>query len=237
MPSPPPRAPTSASTASIPRGLSGFDDAAEIASLPNDPSLNLGLSALQRELQTSQDSLRVLSDETGGFAAVNSNDFAKGFERIIRDNSSYYVLGYYSNDSKRDGQFRTLTVRVKRPGLQVRARKGYTAPKGRPPAGTRRAGGHCRVGRHARSARQSRARHRTRDASVRGADDGGPAEGVRAGRRRARGPGAQVQAGRAGLRQQRRSGDPGDGRRREDPRRRQGHGRAQAAPRYARPRS
>ena len=119
-----------------PRGLSAFDDAAEIASIPNDPSLNLGLMALQRELQTSQDSLRVLSDETGGFAAVNSNDFAKGFERIIRDNSSYYVLGYYSDDSKRDGQFRPLTVRVKRPGLEVRARKGYNAAKGRPPAGT-----------------------------------------------------------------------------------------------------
>ncbi len=119
-----------------PRGLSGFDDGAEIGSIPNDPSLNLGLMALQRELQTSQDSLRVLSDETGGFAALNSNDFARGFERIIRDNSSYYVLGYYSDDTKRDGQFRPLTVRVKRPGLEVRARKGYNAAKGRPPAGT-----------------------------------------------------------------------------------------------------
>ncbi len=119
-----------------PRGLAGFDDAAEIGSIPNDPSLGLGLSALQDELRISQDSLRTLSDETGGFAAVNSNDFGKSFERIIRDNSSYYVLGYYSNDTKRDGQFRNLTVRVKPPGLQVRARKGYVAAKGRPPAGT-----------------------------------------------------------------------------------------------------
>jgi VWFA-related protein len=119
-----------------PRGLSGFDDLAEISSLPNDPSLNLGLSALQRELQISQDSLRTLSDETGGFAAVNANDFSKSFARIIQDNSSYYVLGYYSNDTRRDGQFRTLSVRMKQPGLQVRARKGYVAPKGRPPAGT-----------------------------------------------------------------------------------------------------
>ena len=119
-----------------PRGLSGFDDGAEIGSLPNDPSLNLGLGALQRELQISQDSLRTLSDETGGFAAVNSNDFAKSFARIIQDNSSYYVLGYYSNDTKRDGQFRNLTVRMKQPGLQVRARKGYVAPRGKPPAGT-----------------------------------------------------------------------------------------------------
>ena len=119
-----------------PRGLSAFDDAAEISSLPNDPSLNLGLSALQDELRISQDSLRTLSDETGGFAAVNSNDFGTAFERIIRDNSSYYVLGYYSTDGKRDGGFRNLTVRVKQPGMQVRARKGYVAPRGRPPAGT-----------------------------------------------------------------------------------------------------
>jgi VWFA-related protein len=119
-----------------PRGLAGFENSAEIGSLPFDPSLNLGTGALQRELQISQDSLRILSDETGGFAAVNSNDFGQSFERIIRDNSSYYVLGYYSNDSRRDGQFRSLTVRVKQPGLQVRARKGYVAAKGRPPAGT-----------------------------------------------------------------------------------------------------
>jgi hypothetical protein len=118
-----------------PRGLTGVGDA-EIGSLPLDPSLNLGTAALQRELQISQDSLRTLSEETGGFAAVNSNDFAKSFERIVRDNSSYYVIGYYSNDNRRDGQFRNLTVRVKQPGLQVRARKGYVAPKGRPPAAT-----------------------------------------------------------------------------------------------------
>ncbi len=119
-----------------PRGLASFDDAAEIGSIPNDPSLGLGLSALHDELTISQDSLRTLSDETGGFAAVNSNDFGKSFERIIRDNSSYYVLGYYSNDTKRDGQFRNLKVSVKQPGLEVRARKGYVAARGRPPAGT-----------------------------------------------------------------------------------------------------
>jgi VWFA-related protein len=119
-----------------PRGLTGLDDAAEIQSLPQDPTLGLGLSALQRELTLSQDSLRTLSSETGGFAAVNSNDFQTSFARIIQDNSSYYVLGYYSNDSRRDGQFRSVNVRVKQPGLEVRARKGYVAPTGRPPAGT-----------------------------------------------------------------------------------------------------
>jgi VWFA-related protein len=119
-----------------PRGLTGVEDAAEISSLPQDTSLGLGTAALQEELRISQDSLRTISDETGGFAAVNANDYRTSFERIIRDNSSYYVIGYYSSDSRRDGGFRSVNVRVKGTGLQVRARKGYVAPKGRPPAGT-----------------------------------------------------------------------------------------------------
>ena len=63
--------------------------------------------------------------------AVNRNDFREAFCRIIQDNSGYYLLGYYSNDTRRDGRFRRIQVRVKRPGLTVRARKGYTAPKGK----------------------------------------------------------------------------------------------------------
>lgn len=120
-----------------PRGLTGVGGDAEIGSLPTDPSLGLGVSALQHELTLSQDSLRTLSEETGGFAAVNANDYRNSFGRIIQENSSYYVLGYYSTDTKRDGQFRPLTVRMKQPGLQVRARKGYVSSKGKPtPPGT-----------------------------------------------------------------------------------------------------
>ena len=42
-----------------------------------------------------QDSLRALADETGGFAVVNTNQFANAFDRIVTDNSTYYVLAYY----------------------------------------------------------------------------------------------------------------------------------------------
>jgi VWFA-related protein len=121
-----------------PRGLVGLDvDAGDIQSFPTDTSLGLGTTALLNEMRIAQDSLRTIADETGGFAAVNSNDYQTSFARIIQANSSYYILGYYSNDAKRDGQFRTVNVRVKPPGLQVRARKGYVAPKGRAaPPGT-----------------------------------------------------------------------------------------------------
>jgi VWFA-related protein len=113
-----------------PRGLSGFEDAIEIQSLPEDNSL--GVHTMLNEIRLAQDSLRVLSDETGGFAAVNRNDYRETFSRIIADNSSYYVLGYYSSDDRRDGRFRSVDVRVRKPGLQVRARKGYSPPRGKP---------------------------------------------------------------------------------------------------------
>jgi VWFA-related protein len=121
-----------------PRGLTSMgDESIEIASLPDDTSLGLGQTSLQNELRTAQDSLRVLADETGGFASVNSNDFSTAFRRVVSDNSTYYVLGYYPTNERRDGRFRKVTVRVSRPGLEVRARRGYAAPRGRaarPPA-------------------------------------------------------------------------------------------------------
>ncbi len=118
-----------------PRGLgASFDNLIEVQSFPDDTSLGLGQSALFNETRLGQDSLRTMSDETGGFAVVNRNDFANAFQRIVDDNSSYYVMGYYSTNDRRDGRFRRIEVRVKdRPGLVVRARKGYVAPRGRVP--------------------------------------------------------------------------------------------------------
>jgi VWFA-related protein len=115
-----------------PRGLTTMgDEIMELTAPPEDNALRLNTQGLQEELRLSQDSLRVFSDETGGFASVNSNDFAKAFDRVVRDNSSYYVLGYYSTNERRDGRFRKVAVRLSRPGLEVRARKGYVAARGR----------------------------------------------------------------------------------------------------------
>ena len=120
-----------------PRGLTNPDaDLIEFNNNPgaDDPSLgDLGPRSIAREFRTAQNSLRMVSDETGGFAVLNQNDFTNAFQRIVRDNSSYYVLGYYSTNERRDGRFRAITVRVKRPGLIVRARRGYVAPRGRAP--------------------------------------------------------------------------------------------------------
>ncbi len=119
-----------------PRGLTDLgDESIEIGSFPDDTSLGIGTGSLLNELRMSQDSLRVLSDETGGFAVVNRNDFSSAFDRIVRDNSSYYVLAYYPPDA-RAGRVHKIDVRVSRPGLTVRARKGYVTPKKTEPAKT-----------------------------------------------------------------------------------------------------
>jgi VWFA-related protein len=117
-----------------PRGLVGLSaEMMEIQPVFDDPSLRLDTTGLQSDLQMSQDSLRVLADETSGFAAVNTNDFNSAFARIVKDNSAYYVLGYYPPGQRKDGRFHKLEVKVTRPGLKVRARSGYSTPHVKPP--------------------------------------------------------------------------------------------------------
>ena len=111
-----------------PRGLVVFDTPIAPANGPaiTTPAPTLLPSADQRWLQARLTSLRTLAEATDGIAIVNSNDLATGLRRVVSDLSSYYLLGYYSN-GKLDGKFHAISVRVKRPGVQVRARRGYLA--------------------------------------------------------------------------------------------------------------
>jgi VWFA-related protein len=123
-----------------PRGLMGLSDASiELQSV--DPSLgvteNLDERSLQAESRLARESLQAFAGETGGFAVVNTNRLANAFDRIVDENSSYYVLAYYPPNPKRDGKYHNINVRVTRPGLTVRFRKGYANPTGKPPAPTK----------------------------------------------------------------------------------------------------
>jgi VWFA-related protein len=69
---------------------------------------------------------RALADETGGFSVRNTNDFAAGADRIAAESRVFYLLGFYPPEGKSMDKWRKLQVAVKRPGLKVRARRGYT---------------------------------------------------------------------------------------------------------------
>jgi VWFA-related protein len=103
-----------------PRGLAAFD-------YPLGPEAPPSLQVDQASLRTRIETLRTLADNTDGLAVVNTNDLDRGLRRIADDLTSYYLLGYYSTNTKLDGAFRRITVRVKRPGVDVRARRGYRA--------------------------------------------------------------------------------------------------------------
>ncbi len=81
----------------------------------------------QRALRFTQDTLRVLAEETGGRAIVNQNDLRPGLQQMLDDASGYYLLGYNSSAAPTDGEFHEIEVLVKREGLRVRAREGYWA--------------------------------------------------------------------------------------------------------------
>jgi len=111
-----------------PRGLAVFDT----PMVPvNGPSLSsaapmVPIATDQAMLASRIGSMRTLAEATDGLALVNSNDLGGGLKRVTDDLSSYYLLGYYSN-GKLDGKFHSIAVRVKRPGVKVRARRGYLA--------------------------------------------------------------------------------------------------------------
>jgi hypothetical protein len=95
----------------------------------NDGGVNgtPGLETDRRALQMTQDILRTMADETDGRAIVNRNQVDGALAQAVKDESVYYLLGYTSSQAPSDGKFHEIKVKVKRPGTEVRARKGYWA--------------------------------------------------------------------------------------------------------------
>jgi VWFA-related protein len=73
------------------------------------------------------ETLRALAERTDGQAIVDAANLDGGLQQVAADSSAYYLLTYQSAHPA-DGKFREVQVRVKRPGVRVRARKGYWAP-------------------------------------------------------------------------------------------------------------
>ena len=76
----------------------------------------------------SQETLATLSSDTGGKAYFDSNDFAPAFQQIQHDTEAYYILGFHSTNTARDGSYRHLTVKLNRNDAKMDYRPGYYAP-------------------------------------------------------------------------------------------------------------
>ena len=115
------------------RGLAGAGwREAGVRSVDAPPGLQQSVSSQAQQLL--RENLAALADGTGGFSVRSTNDLESGLRRILADNDVYYLLAYEPTNTKRDGRFRKIEVRLAgHPTLAVRTRKGYYAPDDKKP--------------------------------------------------------------------------------------------------------
>jgi VWFA-related protein len=99
-----------------PRGLVGGPD------IDN----SISPSEWAAHVRKTTDTLRVIAEQTGGFALVNSNDFNRGLQRIDNETSDYYVLGYYSTNPDPTKRTRKIEITTTRPDMNLTYRSQYT---------------------------------------------------------------------------------------------------------------
>ncbi len=108
-----------------PRGLGASSTAtAEMGRATDERDLSL---ILNQEALGAEGS-RSLAIDSGGFSIQDTNNLEDGFRKIARESRNYYLLGFVSSNSRRDGGYRKLKVEVRREDVVVHARKGYYAP-------------------------------------------------------------------------------------------------------------
>jgi VWFA-related protein len=104
-------------------------DARQASGRGQDMFSGRGVAQQFERLDASADTLTSLAGNTGGRAFTDTNDFGEAFARVQRDMSAYYLIGYSTSNSVKDGRFRRIQVRVKREGVRVEARPGYYSPR------------------------------------------------------------------------------------------------------------
>ncbi len=87
----------------------------------------LGANTIENQM-----GLRRLAADTGGIAILNRNNFDEGLGKIVDANEGYYLLAYTPQDTKFDGKFRKVDIKVKGDGLKVYSRRGYIAREDKP---------------------------------------------------------------------------------------------------------
>jgi VWFA-related protein len=99
----------------------------DIGLLKSGAEFGADVSSSNAAIETTQASMALVSNETGGRLLANRNDIDNAVAQSVVDGSSYYMLGYSPEDKNWDGKFRTIQVEVNKPGVKVRSRRGYYA--------------------------------------------------------------------------------------------------------------
>jgi VWFA-related protein len=91
--------------------------------------VGLQSSVDRQAVQLTRLTLENIAEDTGGYLVTGTNAFDDGLKRVLRENDSYYLMAYEPANKSRDGKYRKIEVKVKRPvKYVVRTRAGYLAP-------------------------------------------------------------------------------------------------------------
>ena len=107
--------------------LYSIDGRGLINGLSNNPDVARRDRARSTAFDTGEDGPNILTAVTGGFMIRYTDDISLAFGRIVRDTSTYYVIGYQPENTTWDGKVRKIDVKSSVPGVKVRARKSYAA--------------------------------------------------------------------------------------------------------------
>lgn len=108
--------------------------ALKAAMLANASIYAVDMSAINtggRDRVQNQGVLKNFAERTGGKFVATPGGIAlrDAFKRIVKELGQQYTLVYQPSNTAKDGKWRSLELRIARPNLTIRTRKGYTAPK------------------------------------------------------------------------------------------------------------
>jgi len=117
--------------------MSGMESSAnQGGSVYSDTALTDRVAAGLSTQQASQGTMREVAAQTGGKAYVNQNEIKDGITLAVSDEKASYSLGYYPENKKWDGKFRSLKVKLAQGDTQLRYRKGFFAIESAPAKNT-----------------------------------------------------------------------------------------------------
>ena len=103
--------------------IGGLRTQAGAVSLMDDETRDL--AAIRR----GQDTLSLFSSETGGQVYKNVNELDEPLENLLKITNTYYILGYYPEDKKKEGKFRKIKIETTRRDVEISYRMGYYEAK------------------------------------------------------------------------------------------------------------